>query len=152
MAENNIKVSAAMINVLTSKTNHLLLNSQIEWSSLGSTKIRRCIFGNARLPMHKYHPLAQRVILQTWLNPDRGVYISTSYGSIDRRISKKPLLPLNELGNCCAMLYFARNSIGTPDCNSLCLLCAPVNFTQPSYAMAIYGTTTPILSSNCFKE
>ena len=150
--DSNIEVSVETINMLTSRTKKILLNSQTEWSSFGSAKIHRCIFSSAHLPMYNYQLLAPYIILKTCLDPARGVYSSTGCRSIDCNVLKKPLLPPSALCNCCAILYFVRNPLSTPGHGSLCLHWAPVGYKQPSYATTIYLTMVPVLSSNRFKE
>merc|ERR1740136_562047 len=59
-----------------------------------------------------------------------------------------PILPLTTLDNCCVIIYFAKHPPGKHDLGSLLILCAPVDYAQPGYAAAVYGTTTFALVTN----
>ena len=82
----------------------------------------------------------------------RARFLFMGYGLIVHNAPKKSFLSSILLGNFCTILYFVNNPLGTPDRSSLCLLCTPVNYAQPGYAVTIYGIKIPVLSSNRFKE
>ena len=149
---SSVEVFTTTINVLTIKNKQLLLNSETECTSISSAKMRRCMFGNARLTIHKLLFRLLCVIHQTWLNPYRGFYLAMDYETVDCNVPKNLLLLPDTLGTFYAIFYIVRYMIDAPGCGFPCLLRMSVDYAQPSYVAAIYGATFPILTSYLFKK
>jgi len=67
--DSNIKVYHKTNSILTTKKSKTLIESQTKWSSFGSAKIHRSMFGNTRLLTYNFHLLAPSTNLRTYLYP-----------------------------------------------------------------------------------
>jgi len=150
-ADSDIEASAEAVETLTTTLATAIIESETEWLSFGSSKICRQIFGNARLPMHEYYPKNPWLTLKLWLSSTAGLYLATMTRRKYQALPN-PIMSLTALENFCAIIYFSKHPPDTQGLGFHHILCAPVNYEQPSYATTVYGTTNPALATNSPRE
>ena len=140
--DSDVEVSVRTAQTLldTSATN-LVLQDPDSSASLGDVKLRRLLFGNARLPLNEAVRFSLPFILRDWYSMSHGKDVSGIDGTEDPKpCNKAPLLPDSALfRNICGILYYLPPREDSSSDGSLCFLRAPVDYAPDDGVGGIYG-------------
>ena len=127
----------------------IVLDAYANMSSFTPRKLRRLVFGNARLAL--YHGLSgpPSAVLRNWYLPTRGLKESLTIAEL--RGPREARLPADALNRCAAVLYYTPpEEEGIP--GVIRCLRAPIDYADPGCVPAVYGVEGDFMSTNRFRE